>query len=73
MGSEVQGSEFTSNQHRNKKPGPIALQPADQFKNMMEQSDTANPQSLRGVGPYGPSGPEAKIQNSKFSQKAGYA
>jgi hypothetical protein len=36
MGSEVQGSEFTSNQHRHKKPGPIALQPADQFKKMIE-------------------------------------
>ena len=59
MGSEVQGSEFTSNQHRNKKPGPIALQPADQFKKMIEQSDTTNSQF--------------KIQNSKFSQKAGYA
>ena len=33
---------------------------------MTEQSDTTNPQSLRGVGPYGPSGPEAKIQNLKL-------
>ena len=32
---------------------------------MIELSDTTNPQSLRGVGPYGPSGPEAKIQNPK--------
>jgi hypothetical protein len=36
---------------------------------MIEQSDTTNPQSLRGVGPYGPSGPEAKIQILKLPQK----
>jgi len=39
-------------------------------KNMIEQSDTINPQSLEGVGHYGPSGPEAKIQNLKLTQHA---
>jgi hypothetical protein len=34
---------------------------------MIERSDTTNPKSLRGVGPYGPSGPEAAIQNLRFS------
>ena len=33
---------------------------------MIERSDTTNQKSLRGVGPYGPSGPEAGIQNLKF-------
>jgi hypothetical protein len=49
---------------------------------MIEQSDTTNPQSLRGVGPYDPSGfrlveraysserPEAKIKNPKLLLKA---
>jgi hypothetical protein len=50
---------------------------------MIEQSDTTNPQSLRGVGPYAPYGfrlvepraysserPEAKIQNPKLLLKA---
>ena len=34
---------------------------------MIEQSDTTNLQSLRGVGPYGPYGPEARIRNPKLS------
>jgi hypothetical protein len=34
---------------------------------MIERSDTSNPQSLRGVSPYGPYGPEAKSQNLKFT------
>ncbi len=29
------------------------------------ESETINPQSLRGVGPYAPYGPEAAIQNLK--------
>ena len=33
---------------------------------MIEQSNTKYPQSLRGGGPYGPSGPAAKIQNLKL-------
>jgi hypothetical protein len=37
---------------------------------MIEQSDTTNPQSLRGVGPYDPYGPEAKFQNLKLALKA---
>jgi putative mycofactocin binding protein MftB len=53
---------------------------------MIERSDTTNQKSLRGVGPYGPSGfrlvepatrraynserPEAGIQNLKFSSEA---
>jgi len=36
---------------------------------MIEQSDTTHPQSLRGVGHYGPSGPEAKIPNQKLPKK----
>jgi len=31
------------------------------FKKMIEPSDATNPKSLRGVGPYGPCGPEAEI------------
>jgi hypothetical protein len=37
---------------------------------MIEQSDATNPQSLWGVGLYGPSGPEAKIQNLKLPLKS---
>ena len=33
---------------------------------MIERSDTDNPLSLRGVGPYDPSGSEAAMQNLKF-------
>jgi hypothetical protein len=32
---------------------------------MIEHSDSTNPKSLRGRGPYDPSGPEAKIRNLK--------
>jgi hypothetical protein len=43
---------------------------ADQFiLKTIEQSDTTNPQSLRGVGPYVPYGPEAKIRNPKLLLK----
>jgi hypothetical protein len=37
---------------------------------MIEQSDTTNPKSLRGVGPCGLYGPEAAIQNPKLLLKA---
>ena len=36
----------------------------------IEQSDTTNPPSLRGVGHYDPSGPEAKIPNPKLLLRA---
>ena len=32
---------------------------------MTDQRDTINPKSYRGVGPYGPSGPEAEIRSVK--------
>ena len=36
-----------------------------QVNELVDQAVFFNPQSLRGVGPYGPSGPEAEIPNRK--------
>ena len=36
------------------------------YKKLVERSDSTNPKSLRGVGSYGPYGPEAAIQYPKF-------